>query len=256
MKLSVALIPAVILAVGGACGQSEASRRAGDTVTVCDSAVSDTVSATGKALAHVPLDSIPEADAKSRYSSLSDEDFRIVARRLGVELAAMKAVVEIEAGKAMKGFYAPGVPVVNFDASMYRIYAKKAPVKTGNKNAKVPSGLSGYALKEWTLLTRYRRINAQGADMGTFWGMFQLGGFNYKVCGCESIDEFVRLMSYSELEQLELFATFVENTGMLADLKAKNWAAFARKFNGPSYKRKGYHTRMAAAYRKFKAAEK
>ena len=88
--------------------------------------------------------------------------------------------------------------------------------------------------------------------MGTFWGMFQIGGFNYKLCGCDSVDEMVRLMSYSELEQLELFATFITNTGMLPDLKAKNWAAFARKYNGASYARRGYHTKMANAYARFK----
>ena len=88
--------------------------------------------------------------------------------------------------------------------------------------------------------------------MGTFWGMFQIGGFNYKLCGCETVGEFVKLMSESELEQLELFAAFITNTGMLPDLKAKNWAAFARKYNGASYARRGYHTRMANAYAKFK----
>jgi hypothetical protein len=62
----------------------------------------------------------------------------------------------------------------------------------------------------------------------------------------------VKLMSYSELEQLELFAVFIQNTGMVADLKAKNWAGFARKYNGASYARRGYHTKMAAAYNKFK----
>ena len=59
-------------------------------------------------------------------------------------------------------------------------------------------------------------------------------------------------MSYSELEQLELFAAFIRNTGMLNDLRAKNWAAFARKYNGASYARRGYHTKMAAAYARFK----
>ena len=62
-------------------------------------------------------------------------------------------------------------------------------------------------------------------------------------------------MAYSELEQLELFAAFVVNTGMLADLKSKNWRGFARKYNGASYARRGYHTRMAAAYSKYKKTE-
>lgn len=199
----------------------------------------------------VRIDSIaPAEDEKTRYSGLTDADFRLVAEELGVEVAAIKAVVEIEAGKQMKGFWAPGVPVVNFERSMFnRFKSKGGP---GKKDVKVPAGLSGYALNEWTQLTNARKVSCGGADMGTFWGMFQIGGFNYRICGCESIEEFVRLMSYSELEQLELFATFITNAGMLNDLKNRNWAAFSRKYNGPSYARRGYHTRMAAAYAKYK----
>ena len=175
-----------------------------------------------------------------------------MAAELDVEVAAMKAVVAIEAGAQMRGFWAPGVPVINFDRSMYARYRRSAPSQAGAKGEKVPAGLTGYARSEWTQLINARRVNAQGANMGTFWGMFQIGGFNYKACGCKSVDEFVRLMSYSELEQLELFAAFIRNTGMLNDLRAKNWAAFARKYNGASYARRGYHTKMAAAYARFK----
>lgn len=204
----------------------------------------------------VRIDSVPEADRASRYEKLTDTDFRMVAVELGVEVAAIKAVVSIEAGTAMKGFWAPGVPVINFDRAMYNRFRAKATDKRGAKGEKVPPGLTGYALSEWTQLINARKINAQGANMGTFWGMFQIGGFNYKLCGCKSVDEMARLMAHSELEQLELFAAFITNAGMLQDLKAKNWAGFARKYNGASYARRGYHTKMAAAYRKYKAQEK
>lgn len=191
----------------------------------------------------------------SRYETLTDEDFRIVADELGVEIAAIKAVVLIEAGTQMKGFWAPGVPVINFDRTMYNRYASKASPRVGAKGEKVPAGLSGYALKEWTQLINARKVNARGANMGTFWGMFQIGGFNYKLCGCENVDEMVKRMSSSEFDQLELFAAFITNAGMLSDLKAKNWAAFARKYNGASYAKRGYHTRMANAYARFKKGE-
>lgn len=196
------------------------------------------------------------ADDPSRYSGLTDEDFQKVARELDVELAAIKAVVMIETGSQMKGFWAPGVPVINFDKTMYNKFRNKVTSKAGAKGEKVPSGLSGYALKEWTQLINARKTNAQGANMGTFWGMFQIGGFNYDRCGCATVDEFVKRMAYSELEQLELFAAFIKNCGMLEDLRKKNWAGFARKYNGASYAKRGYHTKMANEYKKLKAAEK
>ena len=88
--------------------------------------------------------------------------------------------------------------------------------------------------------------------MATFWGMFQIGGFNYKLCGCETVDEFIEKMSHSEYMQLQLFAAFISNTNIVRYLREKNWAKFARKYNGPGYAKRGYHTRMAKAYNKFK----
>ena len=117
----------------------------------------------------VRIDSVPEADRASRYEKLTDTDFRMVAAELGVEVAAIKAVVSIEAGSAMKGFWAPGVPVINFDRAMYNRFRAKATDKRGAKGEKVPPGLTGYALSEWTQLINARKINAQGANMGTFW---------------------------------------------------------------------------------------
>ncbi len=200
----------------------------------------------------VRIDSVSPKDEADRYSKLTDADFKLVADELGVEVAAIKAVVSIEAGANMQGFWAPGVPVINFDRVMYNRYRNSVADKSGAKGEKVPEGLKGYALKEWTELINARKVNAQGANMGTFWGMFQIGGFNYKLCGCKDVNEMVKLMSYSELEQLELFATFITNSGMLQDLRKKNWAGFARKYNGSSYARRGYHTKMANAYAKFK----
>ncbi len=44
----------------------------------------------------------------------------------------------------------------------------------------------------------------------------------------------------------------MNNTGLLKHLRSKNWAAFARLYNGPAYASRGYHTRMATAYKKYK----
>ena len=224
-----------------------------ETSTVSSPVASDSSLSAAK-IENVRVDSIGENGSSSRYTSLTEEDYRKVAEELGIEIAAMKAVVLIEAGKSLEGFWAPGVPVINFDRKMYNsirnadISGKKAP-----KDAKIPDGIrSAYGRKEWGELIAARKVNEDRANMGTFWGMFQIGGFNYRKCGCKTIDEFVELMSYSELEQLELFAAFITNTGMLKHLRNKNWAAFARMYNGASYARRGYHTRMARAYQKYK----
>ena len=206
-------------------------------------------------LVSLVLSDMPEADEKVRFKTLTDDDFRIVADELGVEVAAIKAVVRIEAGPKLEGFWAPGVPVANYVQSLFNKYNGKTKGRK-IKDAKVPTGLSGYALKEWTSLTNARKTNADAADMGTYWGMFQIGGFNYKLCGCQTVEEMVNKVCESEFSQLEMFAVFIRNSGMLDALRKKDWAAFARKYNGPSYAKRGYHTRMAKEYANYKNEKK
>lgn len=237
----------ILLALGGGMSSALSGKESTDTVASKDP---EDVTHITESTVISELDSLADDDS-DRYTHLTEKDFEIVAKELDVEVAAIKAVVEIEAGKAMKGFWAPGVPVINYDGTMYAKYKNKVESTAGAKGEKVPDGLSGHALKEWTLLINMRKKNAQGANMATFWGMFQIGGFNYKRCGCESVDEFVKRMSYSELEQLQLFAVFITECGMVESLRKKDWATFARKYNGKSYARRGYHTRMAKAYAKF-----
>ncbi|MDE6553215.1 MAG: N-acetylmuramidase family protein [Muribaculaceae bacterium] len=260
MKRLLPFATAAVLSISAACaGAAEASMTAEDS-TASDSSRNksrndSTLDGEVSEMVSLVLTDSTEDAGKGKYDTLTDEDFRIVAEELGVEVAAIKAVVRIEAGSTLEGFWAPGVPVANFVQSLYHKYSGKAKGRK-IKDAKVPSGLSGYGLKEWTALTNARKVNADAADMGTYWGMFQIGGFNYKLCGCESVEEMVEKVSESELSQLQMFAVFIRNSGMLDALRKKDWATFARKYNGPSYAKRGYHTRMAKEYDRFKNDKK
>jgi hypothetical protein len=198
------------------------------------------------------------ADSLSRYMTLTDDDYREVAQELGVEVAAIKAVVDIEAGRTHQGFGEPGKPLINFDLSLFRRSAQKHGVnlaKYRQSHAVVFASPNArrygtHQNAQHARLEAARRICNDAAIESTFWGMFQIGGFNWPKCGTADINEFVEMMSRSERDQLELFARFITNSGMLPALKAKNWSAFAARYNGPSYRSRGYHTRMAAAYAK------
>ena len=200
-----------------------------------------------------------KSSGPAQISRLTDDDYVAVASRLGVEVAAIKAVVEIEAGVSHKGFSAPGLPLINFDLSMFRRSARRKGInlsKYQKTHAVVFSRPNARAYGsqqagQHARLKAARTIDNVAAIEGTFWGMFQIGGFNWEKCGAKDIDEFVELMSRSERDQLELFAAFLISTGLDRHLKNKNWAAFARGYNGPSYASRGYHTRMASAYAKY-----
>ena len=215
----------------------------------------------------VNVDSVAMADSiviPDEIITLSDQDYEDVARELGVEIAAIKAVVDIEAGKMHQGFSAPGKPLINFDLSMFRQFARRngvnlSPYTRSHSIVFARPDSRRYGSQQNAQHERLKAamtIDRNSAIQGTFWGMFQIGGFNWKLCGCKSIDEFVKKMSRSERDQLELFARFIENSGMADDIRKKKWLNFALKYNGPKARSRGYHTRLAAAYKRHKNNDK
>lgn len=201
---------------------------------------------------------------RGAYNELTEEDYARVAEELDVEPAVIKAVVDIEAGKNHEGFWKEGKPLINFDLTMYRKYAPRHGVSLKKAQKKKPEIFSRPDVKkhgsaqaaQYARLEAACEIDSASAMESTFWGMFQIGGFNWQKCGTADVGEFVRLMSRSEDDQLELFARFIKNNGMLEDLRKKQWLAFALKYNGPKAKARGYHKRLAAAYKRHKDAKK
>ena len=45
---------------------------------------------------------------------------------------------------------------------------------------------------------------------------------------------------------------FMKNSGCLKELKEKDWAGFARKYNGPGYAQNAYDQKLRNAYENFK----
>ena len=189
---------------------------------------------------------------------LVEEDFEKAAERLGVEVATIKAVVEVEAGSAHKGFWKDGKPLINFSINQFRTNARKRGVNLSKYTKSHPIVFSGASRQKYgsqqaavqARLDAARSIHDTAAIEATFWGMFQIGGFNWKLCGLSSPQELAERMSRSESDQLELFINFIENTGLKPKLQAKDWSGFARGYNGPSYLQRGYHTKLARAYAK------
>lgn len=208
-------------------------------------------------MAEAAIEAAAVADSL-RYTSLTDDDYAAVAQRLGIEVAAIKAIVDIETGRTHCGFASPGQPIINFDLAVFSSFARRRGVNLANyrdSHAVVFARPNArrYGTRQnaqHARLEAARLICNEAAIEGTFWGMFQIGGFNWKKCGAADIDDFVERMSRSEREQLELFANFIENSGLTRYLKNKDWARFALRYNGPGYRKRGYHTLMARSYKK------
>lgn len=199
------------------------------------------------------------SDDSLRYRALTEADYKSVAEELDIPVACIKAVVDIEAGPQHEGFNSDNTPLINFDLTMFRQNARRKGINLNKYKATHSVVFAAPNVRKYgsRQAAQYARLDAAMtidtvcALESTFWGMFQIGGFNWKICGCGSVREFVHLMSYSEREQLELFAAFLRARNLVPYLQRREWAKFALRYNGPGYKKMTYDTRMAAAYSKY-----
>lgn len=196
---------------------------------------------------------------KSNSGRLIDEDFTQVAELLGCEPAALKAVQQVETG-GRGSFFSPGRPAILFEGHIFWTQLKKRGSNPedyvkGNENILYPKWEKGHykgGIGEYDRLEQARKINREAADASASWGMFQIMGFNYAACGEESIESFVRSMCESEFKQLLLTANFIKkNSQMLQALQARDWAVFAKCYNGPAYAQNRYDVKLEAAYQKY-----
>lgn len=198
-------------------------------------------------------------DPTNKYERLTDQDYKKIADYLGIEIAAIKAVCDVEAGKSLKGFSEPGIPIINFDISLYNKLLRQNninPAKYRKSHRTAFSRINvkkygNYSKAQLARLESARKLNENIANKSTFWGMFQIGGFNWKKCGVTSLNDFIEKISESEYMQLFLFAEFIKNSNMVKHLKNKDWKAFALAYNGPSAISRGYDKKIAKAYSKY-----
>lgn len=202
--------------------------------------------------------SFPES---STGKALSEEDFVKIAGLLDVEVAALKAVKEVEIGP-LGAFVAPQKPTILFEGHIFwsqLVQRGISPDKfaQGNKDILYPAAdRSQYkgGLAEYDRLARAIQINREAALCSASWGMFQIMGFNHAACGVSDVCSFVELMKQSETMQLLLSARFIHSQkSMEAALRSKNWPEFARLYNGPQYRQNHYDEKLAAAYKKYSA---
>lgn len=195
---------------------------------------------------------------ESEATELADEDFSRGALLLDCETAALRAVQEVESG-GRQGFVAPGKPTILFEGHIFWAQLKKHgidPVQYAAQNSDIlyPKWNKKYycgGLKEYDRLERARAIDREAADASASWGMFQVMGFNFADCGEKSVESFVGAMQQSARSQLKLFVRFIYRGKLLPALQRKEWATFARYYNGPQYAQNHYDVKLANAYLKY-----
>jgi len=190
---------------------------------------------------------------------ISEKDYENAANDLGVEVAVVKAIKDVEAGGS--GYVFSNHPTILFESHVFWKELKKRGINPSNYNdtdllnETWNQGKTHYVggVGEHARLRKASLINSDAANASASWGLFQIMGNNYAKCGCRSVSEFVERMCKSESEQLMMFVAFIKKNNLHRFLKGKEkqWASFAAGYNGSRYKENQYDTKLMEAYDKY-----
>lgn len=183
----------------------------------------------------------------------------VVADGLKVEAAALAAVAHIESGlKTHAMISGRAEPLIRFEGHYFdRRLAGAARDEARRQGLASPEAgrVKNPASQgaRWALLTRAAAIDRKAAWESTSWGMGQVMGAHWAWLGYASIDALVAEARSGARGQLRLMARYIEKAGLADALRRRDWAAFARGYNGPGFRANGYDTRLARAYKSYAA---
>lgn len=189
---------------------------------------------------------------------ITEEQYQEVAAMIGCDVAAVRAVEQVETG-GRGAFIAPNVPPILFEGHIFWAQLKKkgmAPEMYAQSHPGIvyPKWTKEHykgGIKEYDRLNEAEQIDTDSALKSASWGAFQIMGFNHEACGCATVKDFVEEMCTSAEAQLRLFAKFIISQKLNGYLAKRDWAGFARRYNGPGYEQNKYDTKLANAYIKF-----
>ncbi len=192
----------------------------------------------------------------SRY--LGEDDIQNMAAELGVSVAAVKAVNEVESQGA--GFIVDQ-PKILFEGHVFFERLKSHgldPNEHLENNGDIlnPHWTKKYylgGLREYERLDKAASIHRAAALESASWGIFQVMGYHAPAIGWPDIEAFVSDMYTHERQHLRAFAGYVRANDLVESLKSQNWEKFARGYNGPGYDQNRYHLKLAQAFARYES---
>ena len=190
--------------------------------------------------------------------SLSFSELQKSAEPLGLDPCAVQAALSVESSGS--GFLQDGRPKILFEGHVFWKELQKRGINPEPYAVKLTdieypawdkSKYSGGAA-EWERLNAAALINRPAALCSASWGLFQIMGFDYALCDFGSVETFVDAQEESEAVQLESFCAFIRSRGLARFLAKKDWANFAKQYNGSGYAANQYDVKLRRAYERCK----
>lgn len=188
---------------------------------------------------------------------MDKDKIKEMASKYGLDTPTVLAVAEVESG-GHSGFQKTGLLTVLFEAHLFYRELKKAGLNPNSLMIKYPNLISPVWNRtlykggdfENTRLAEAVKIHECAWNCASY-GMFQILGSNHRACGFNTTQDFISYLKTGQEAHVDTFLKFVSSDiRKLKALKSKDWAMFARLYNGPAYAQNKYDAKLANAYNK------
>ena len=188
---------------------------------------------------------------------LTEAQIAAQAKALGIEAAALRAVIEVECKGS--GFNEDGTPVILFERHVMRqrLIANKRDIDLNLISVERPDLCSKSTGAYGLYSAQHGRLNAaaqyhrDSALESASWGLGQVMGYHWQALGYPSLQTFINAMYKDEASQLDAMCRYIKVNNLVNALKNKDWKAFARGYNGKAYAKNSYDIKLANAYKKW-----
>lgn len=181
---------------------------------------------------------------------------RRAARAADLDAAALFALVEVESGgRFFVAVDGRTEPPIRFEGHYFdrRLQGTARATAQGSGLASPVAGAVANPRSQaarWALLERAAAIDRKAAYESTSWGLGQVMGAHWAWLGFADVEALVAEARSGFEGQLRLMLRYIDKAGLAPALRGRDWAAFARGYNGPGYRRNAYDRKLAAAYRR------
>ncbi|HVT14876.1 MAG TPA: N-acetylmuramidase domain-containing protein [Thermoanaerobaculia bacterium] len=186
----------------------------------------------------------------SRSLALSRDGLDTTARSLAVGAPEIWSLLAVET--SCRGFLADRRPQILFERHIFHKLTG-GRFDDGQISDPTPGGYGKGGAHQYDRLAQAIAKDRAAALQSASWGLGQILGVNFALAGFADVEAMVAAMSDSEDGQLAAVASFLQGSRLDAPLQAHDWTAFARGYNGKSFAKNQYDTRLRAEFQKFSA---
>ncbi|MDR7222021.1 N-acetylmuramidase domain-containing protein [Aminobacter aminovorans] len=190
------------------------------------------------------------------FSRQTATEIEKAAREFGLEPAALLAIAEIEsAGQVFAKIDDRNEPLIRFEGHYFdgRLSGAAQERARAEGLASPTAGTIANPRAQaarWQMLDRAADIDHRAAYESTSWGLGQVMGAHWQWLGFDDVDTLVAEARSGAAGQARLMARYLDKAGLTSALNNHDWEAIGHGYNGPGFRKNGYHLKLAEAYKR------